>query len=69
MMAILIHYTYTRMVPVLYSPTSTAPSNEAGRHLIVEQTHIRSHLAIFTELPNFLAGSSGLKAFVRTGAC
>ena len=31
--------------PVLCSPTSTAPSNKAGRCLIVEQTHIRSRPA------------------------
>lgn len=38
--------------PVLYSPTSTVP-NEPGRYLIVNQTHIRSHPAICTELPTF----------------
>jgi len=45
--------------PVLYSPTSTAPSNEAGRYLIVEQTHIRSHPAIVYRTTDFPAGSSG----------
>lgn len=53
---------------VLYSPTSTAPSNEAGRYLIVEQTHIRSYPAICTEVPTFqlVVRWVDLKAFVRT---
>ena len=37
--------------PVLYSSTSTAPSNEAGRYLIVERRHVRSHPGIRTKLP------------------
>lgn len=45
--------------PVLYSPTSTAPSNEAERYLIVEQTHIHSRPAIWYRNTDFPAGTSG----------
>lgn len=52
--------------PVLYSSTSTAPSNEAGRYLIVERRHVRSHPGIRTKLPTIqlvvrVGGFEGLR--------
>src|SRR5450755_4364910 len=54
--------------PASYSPASTAPSNEAGRYLIVDQTHIRSHPAVWYRTTDFLSGSprADLKVFVIT---
>ena len=55
--------------PVLRSPAWTAPSYEAGRYLIIEQTHIRSCPAIWYQTTDFAAGGSGgwiWRSFIRT---